>query len=63
MAPSAVGFVGGDVFVRGELNGFRKFFARHPRKDRTGGCVSVPDARIREIWSLAPTGARIVIHP
>jgi len=27
------------------------------------GCVAVTDAEIREVWSLVPTGARVVIHP
>ena len=44
-------------------NGLRKLFVRHPRRDWTVGCVAVTDAEIREIWSLVPTGARIVIHP
>ena len=35
----------------------------HPAKDWTTGCVAVTDAEIREIWSLVPTGARVVIHP
>jgi len=54
---------GGDIFLHGQPNGWRKFFVRHPRKDWTVGCVAVTDAEIREIWSLVPTGAAIVIHP
>lgn len=54
---------GGDIFIHGRPNGWRKFFVRHPREDWTVGCVAVTDAEIREIWSLVPTGARIVIHP
>ena len=54
---------GGDIFIHGRPNGLRKFFVRHPRKDWTVGCVAVADAEIREIWSLVPTGARIVIRP
>ena len=55
--------LGGDIFIHGQPNGLRKFFVRHPRRDWTVGCVAVTDAEIREIWSLVPTGARIVIHP
>jgi hypothetical protein len=44
-------------------NGLRAFFMRPPRKDGTVGCVALTDAEIREIGSLVPTGARIVIHP
>jgi murein L,D-transpeptidase YafK len=54
---------GGDIFIHGLPNGPRKFFVRHPRRDWTVGCVAVTDREIREIWSLVPTGARIVIHP
>jgi murein L,D-transpeptidase YafK len=53
---------GGDIFIHGQPNGLRKCFVRHPREDWTVGCVAVTDAEIREIWSLVPTGARIVIH-
>ena len=38
-------------------------FVGHPAKDWTTGCVAVTDAEIREVWSLVPTGARVVIHP
>ncbi len=54
---------GGDIYIHGLPNGLRKFFMRHPRKDWTTGCVAVSDTEIREIWSLVPTGARVVIHP
>jgi murein L,D-transpeptidase YafK len=54
---------GGDIFIHGLPNGPRKLFVRHPRRDWTVGCVAVTDAEIREIWSLVPTGAPIVIHP
>ncbi len=54
---------GGDIFIHGQPNGLRKFFTGHPRKDWTVGCVAVTDREICEIWSLVPTGARIVIHP
>ena len=54
---------GGDIFIHGLPNGPRKFLVRHPRRDWTVGCVAVTDAEIREIWSLVPTGAAIVIHP
>ncbi|HSH99951.1 MAG TPA: L,D-transpeptidase family protein [Reyranella sp.] len=54
---------GGDIFIHGLPNGPRKLFMRHPRRDWTVGCVAVTDAEIREIWSLVPTGTRIVIYP
>lgn len=54
---------GGDIYIHGQRNGWRKFFAGHPAKDWTTGCVAVSDAEIREVWSLVPTGARVVIHP
>ena len=54
---------GGDIFIHGQPNGLRKFFNGHPRKDWTAGCIAVTDAEMREIWSLVPTGAPIVIHP
>jgi murein L,D-transpeptidase YafK len=54
---------GGDIFIHGLPNGLAKLLVRHPREDWTVGCVAVTDAEIREIWSLVPTGARIVIHP
>jgi len=54
---------GGDIFVHGRPNGPRKWFVGHPDKDWTTGCIAVTDEEIREIWSLVPTGARIVIRP
>ena len=54
---------GGDIYVHGQPNGWRKWFVDHPGKDWTTGCVAVTDEEIREIWSLVPTGARVVIHP
>lgn len=54
---------GGDIYIHGLPNGWRKLRTRHPRRDWTTGCVAVTDAEIREIWSLVPTGARVVIHP
>ena len=54
---------GGDIFIHGQPNGLRGFFTGHPRKDWTVGCVAVSDREMREIWSLVPTGARVVIHP
>ena len=54
---------GGDIFIHGQPNGLRKFFTGHPWKDWTVGCVAVRDREIREIWSLVPTGARVVIRP
>jgi murein L,D-transpeptidase YafK len=54
---------GGDICVHGLPNGLRKLWTAHPRRDWTTGCVAVSDEEIREIWSLVPTGARVVIHP
>jgi murein L,D-transpeptidase YafK len=54
---------GGDIYIHGQPNGWRKFFAGHPRKDWTTGCVAVTNVEIREVWSLVPTGADVVIHP
>jgi murein L,D-transpeptidase YafK len=54
---------GGDIYIHGLPNGRRKLRTRHPTEDWTSGCVAVTDTEIREIWSLVPTGVRIVIHP
>lgn len=54
---------GGDIYIHGLPNGWRKLVTPHPRRDWTTGCVAVTDAEIREIWSLVPTGACVVIHP
>ena len=54
---------GGDIYIHGLPNGWRKLMTPHPREDWTTGCIAVTDAEIREIWSLVPTGARVVIHP
>ncbi len=54
---------GGDIYVHGLPNGPKKWFSGHPHKDWTTGCVAVTDAEMREIWSLVPTGAQVVIHP
>lgn len=54
---------GGDIYIHGLPNGLRQFFVRHPRKDWTSGCVAVSNKEIREVWSLVPTGARVVILP
>jgi murein L,D-transpeptidase YafK len=54
---------GGDIYIHGQPDGWRKFLVGHPAKDWTTGCVAVTDAEIREVWSLVPTGARVVIHP
>ena len=50
---------GGDIYIHGQPNDSTDRKAG----DWTEGCVAVGDAEIREIWSLVPTGARIVIHP
>jgi murein L,D-transpeptidase YafK len=54
---------GGDIYIHGLPNGWRKLWTPHPRRDWTSGCIAVTDVEIREIWSLVPTGARVVIHP
>jgi murein L,D-transpeptidase YafK len=54
---------GGDIYIHGQRNGWRKLFVGHPARDWTTGCVAVTDAEIREVWSLVPTGVRVVIHP
>jgi murein L,D-transpeptidase YafK len=54
---------GGDIHIHGQPNGWRKFLVGHPAKDWTTGCVAVSDAEMREVWSLVPTGVRVVIHP
>ena len=54
---------GGDIYIHGLPNGLRKLWTPHPRRDWTTGCLAVTDAEMREIWSLVPTGARVVIHP
>ena len=54
---------GGEIYIHGQPNGWRKLRVSHPAQDWTTGCVAVTDAEIREVWSLVPTGARVVIHP
>lgn len=54
---------GGDIYIHGLPNGWRKFVTAHPRKDWTTGCIAVADAEIHEIWSLVPPGTRVNIHP
>ena len=54
---------GGDIYIHGQPNGVRKFWTGHPNKDWTTGCVAVTDGEMRDLWSLVPTGARVVIHP
>ena len=54
---------GGDIYIHGQPNGLRKWFVGHPTRDWTTGCVAVTDTEMREIWSLVPTGARVMIHP
>jgi murein L,D-transpeptidase YafK len=54
---------GGDIYIHGLPNGWRRLWTPHPRRDWTTGCVAVTNEEIREIWSLVPTGARVVIHP
>jgi murein L,D-transpeptidase YafK len=54
---------GGDIYIHGLPNGWRRLWAPHPRRDWTNGCMAVTNEEIREIWSLVPTGAQVVIHP
>lgn len=54
---------GGDIYIHGQPNEAPKVPVNHPNRDWTTGCVAVTDAEMREIWSLVPTGARVVIHP
>jgi murein L,D-transpeptidase YafK len=54
---------GGDIYIHGQPNGLKKLWIGHPRKDWTTGCVAVTDREMREVWSLVPTGTRVVIHP
>ena len=54
---------GGDIHIHGLPNGWRKFTTPHPHRDWTTGCIAVTYAEIRELWSLVPTGAKVVIHP
>jgi murein L,D-transpeptidase YafK len=54
---------GGEIFIHGLPNGWRKLWTPHRRRDWTAGCIALTDREIREVWSLVPTGARVVIHP
>ena len=54
---------GGDIYIHGTPNGWRKHAVRHPGRDWTTGCIAVRDRQMREIWSRVPTGARVVIRP
>jgi murein L,D-transpeptidase YafK len=54
---------GGEIYIHGQPNGWRKYAVNHPGEDWTTGCIAVNDREIRELWSLVPTGARVVIHP
>lgn len=54
---------GGDIYIHGRPNGWRKYFVGHPRRDWTNGCIAVSDSEMRDIWSRLPTGARVVIQP
>ncbi len=54
---------GGDIYIHGLPNGWRKLRTPHLLRDWTSGCVAVTDSEIREIWSMVPTGTRVVIHP
>ena len=58
---------GGDIYIHGQPNERPKVPPKvpgdHPNRDWTTGCVAVTDAEMREIWSLVPRGARVVIHP
>ena len=54
---------GGDIFIHGLPNGWRKLRTPHGERDWTAGCIAVTDAEIREVWSLVPTGVPVRIHP
>lgn len=54
---------GGDIMIHGQPNGRGWLAWWRQRRDWTAGCVAVTDAEMREIWSLVPDGAAIVIHP
>jgi murein L,D-transpeptidase YafK len=54
---------GGDIYIHGQPNGSGGVRSATKAGDWTEGCIAVSDAEIREIWSLVPTGARVVIHP
>jgi murein L,D-transpeptidase YafK len=54
---------GGDIYIHGLPNGWRKLLVRHPDKDWTTGCIAVRDREMREVWALVPTGALVIIHP
>jgi murein L,D-transpeptidase YafK len=54
---------GGDIYIHGQPNGWRKLLVRHSTKDWTTGCIAVTDREMREVWALVPTGATVVIHP
>lgn len=53
---------GGDIYIHGQPNGWRRLRTRHPRRDWTQGCVALRDREMREVWSLVPTGVPVVIH-
>jgi len=54
---------GGDIFIHGLPNGWRKLRTPHGRRDWTAGCIAVTDAEIREVWARVPDGAPVRIHP
>jgi murein L,D-transpeptidase YafK len=54
---------GGDIYIHGLPNRWRKFATPHPRHNWTTGCIAAADAEIREQSSLVSTGTRVVIHP
>ena len=54
---------GGDIYIHGLPNGLRKLRTPHGRRDWTTGCVAVTDEEMQEVWSLVPTGTKVVIRP
>jgi murein L,D-transpeptidase YafK len=54
---------GGDIYIHGEPNGWRKYLVRRRGRDWTTGCIAVTNGEMREVWTLVPTGASVVIHP
>ena len=50
---------GGDIFIHGQGNGYRK----GAPKDWTAGCIAVTDKQIRDVYSMVRNGTPIVINP
>lgn len=50
---------GGDIFIHGQGNGYKKGFPR----DWTAGCIAVTDKEIRDVFSMVRDGTPVVIKP